>query len=311
MLDHLIVQNYRLFKDLNIPKLGQVNLVTGKNNAGKSTLLEVIRIWASHGSVINHILLKRGDWELGKPERTYASLFPNRSFDHDHTIIKLNEVSINFKRSSGGIDISKLAVKDDQGDTNTISFSDSYKDYIPDAVVFIPASVDFDNTTLWNEIELTPREDDVKRILSIIVPDLIELRISTKGAKVRLKNSEIPAPLKNFGEGTNRLLMIALALVSAKGNILLIDEIDLGLHYTVQEKLWEIIFQFAKEWNIQVFATTHSYDCLSAFSYVANREIYKDMGISLRLQKQKDNVIAVDYSPEELEDAIAGNIETR
>ncbi|NUO01302.1 MAG: AAA family ATPase [Saprospiraceae bacterium] len=42
MLDHLVVQNYRLFKDLNIPKLGQVNLITGKNNAGKSTLLEVI-----------------------------------------------------------------------------------------------------------------------------------------------------------------------------------------------------------------------------------------------------------------------------
>ncbi|MDZ4679605.1 MAG: AAA family ATPase [Saprospiraceae bacterium] len=90
MLDHLIVKNYRLFKDLNIPKLGQVNLVTGKNNAGKSTLLEVIRIWASRGnsSVVNSILDKRGDWKDGDEEGTYAALFTDRMITYSASDLK-------------------------------------------------------------------------------------------------------------------------------------------------------------------------------------------------------------------------------
>lgn len=321
MLDHLVVQNYRLFKDLNIPKLGQVNLVTGKNNAGKSTLLEVIRMWASEGdsSVVNNILDKRGDWEEGDEKGTYSSLFTSRNSGKH---IFINDFFIKFDHHPLNLEYGLLKIKkgskynSDTGDfedngLHFISFTHGNKEYPQDEVVFIPPNSDFDNTNLWDKIELTPREDDVKQIMRIIIPELVDVRISKKGAKVRLRNSEIPAPLKNFGEGTNRLLMIALALVSAKDNILLIDEIDLGLHYSVHEQLWELIFQFAKEWNIQVFATTHSQDCLSAFSYVSNRDEYKDMGLSLRLQREKDNIIAVDYAPEELEVALSANIETR
>ncbi len=333
MLDHLIVQNYRLFKDLNIPKLGQVNLVTGKNNAGKSTLLEVIRIWASRGnsSVVNSILDKRGDWKDGDEEGTYAALFTDHittysapdfkheldknifindfwiGFDYDHN----DEVRALFLKRTEDAEGNGHPTGFEIANFDFIGFKKGDKNYPQDKAIFIPPSADFDNTSLWDKIELTPREDDVKHILRVIIPDLVDLGISKKGAKVRLKNSEIPAPLKNFGEGTNRLLMIALALVSAKDNILLIDEIDLGLHYSVHEQLWELIFQFAKEWNIQVFATTHSHDCLSAFSYVANRDEYKEMGLSLRLQREKDNIIAVDYAPEELEVALTADIETR
>jgi len=326
MLNHLVVQNYRLFKDLNIPKLGQVNLVTGKNNAGKSTLLEVIRIWASRGnsSVVNSILDKRGDWKDGDEEGTYAALFTNQHISKRNrsTDVFINDFYIGFgdhpnpaSEAYGlwrkGKNLKYNESIGDYNDFSLISFQKGDKNYPQDEAIFIPPSVDFDNTSLWDKIELTPLEDDVKHILRIIIPDLVDLRISKNGAKVRLENAESPTPLKNFGEGTNRLLMIALALVSAKDNILLIDEVDLGLHYTVHKKLWEIIFQFAKEWNIQVFGTTHSQDCLSAFTSVANRKEYAEMGMSLRLQREKDNIIAVDYSPEELEDALAANIETR
>jgi len=325
MLDYLKVENYRLFKNLDIPKLGQINLVTGKNNAGKSTLLEVIRILESEGnsSVVNNILDKRGDWKDGDEEGTYAALFTNHELSK-HNISKdvfINDFYIGFDYDDEayGLFLKKeKIIEDDRHPTgfemvvfDSINLKKGDKNYPQDKAIFIPPSADFDNTSLWDKIELTPREDDVKQILRIIIPDLVDLGISKKGAKVRLKNSETPAPLKNFGEGTNRLLMIALALVSAKDNVLLIDEIDLGLHYTVHKKLWEIIFQFAKEWNIQVFATTHSRDCLAAFTSIVNRKEYIKMGMSLRLQKEKDNIIAIDYSPEELEDAIAANIETR
>lgn len=50
MLDHIHIENFRLFKHLDIPKVGQVNLITGKNNSGKTTLLEALRLWANQGA---------------------------------------------------------------------------------------------------------------------------------------------------------------------------------------------------------------------------------------------------------------------
>jgi AAA15 family ATPase/GTPase len=44
MLSALHIQNYRLFSDFVLADLAQVNLIAGKNNTGKSTLLEAIRI---------------------------------------------------------------------------------------------------------------------------------------------------------------------------------------------------------------------------------------------------------------------------
>ena len=70
MLDSLHIQNYRLFKDLKIEKLGQVNLISGKNNSGKTALLEVLRIWESNfdNTVINNILFERGDYEVNRED---------------------------------------------------------------------------------------------------------------------------------------------------------------------------------------------------------------------------------------------------
>lgn len=73
MLESLYIENYRLFKKLDIPKLGRVNLIPGRNNVGKTALLEALRIWASEGerSVINNIIWQRGDW--GHRETRYYS----------------------------------------------------------------------------------------------------------------------------------------------------------------------------------------------------------------------------------------------
>lgn len=81
-----------------------------------------------------------------------------------------------------------------------------------------------------------------------------------------------PEPLGNLGEGMNRMLALAIGLVRSADGILLVDEIENGLHYSVQPDLWRMIFETAQELNVQVFATTHSYDCVQAFERVAQEE---------------------------------------
>lgn len=59
MLNNLHIKNFRMLEDLEIPKLGRVNLIVGKNNSGKSTVLEAIRIFAgkANSSLLREIIL--------------------------------------------------------------------------------------------------------------------------------------------------------------------------------------------------------------------------------------------------------------
>jgi AAA15 family ATPase/GTPase len=50
MLDSLKIRNFRMLSDFEVPKLGNVNLIVGKNNSGKSTVLEALRIFAAKGN---------------------------------------------------------------------------------------------------------------------------------------------------------------------------------------------------------------------------------------------------------------------
>ena len=69
-------------------------------------------------------------------------------------------------------------------------------------------------------------------------------------------------PIGNYGHGLRHLLALRLALVSATDGYLLIDEIDSGLHWTVLEDVWRLLVEVADRCNVQIFATTHSHDCI-------------------------------------------------
>jgi AAA15 family ATPase/GTPase len=308
MLDHIHIENFRLFKNLDIPKVGQVNLITGKNNSGKTTLLEALRLWVNRRSltkvrsVLMHILKQRG--ELNRmPEEDFATIFYER-----YRKAEINDLEMMYK----GEIVSILSLNE-KIPSYDIEYTTSPGQLI-DSANFVPASFELINTHLWKNIDLTEKEEQVAEILRIIEPNIVRISVNEADgtAKVRLKNSPKPLPLKNFGEGMNRLLTVALGLVSAENDMLLIDEIDLGLHHSVQGLLWEIVFQKSKDLNVQVFATTHSSDCVQAFSDIANKPEYAGMGNYIRLQRKKDgDIVAVDYEMEELESAMDLNLETR
>lgn len=99
MLNSLDIKNYRNLKELKIVSLGRVNLITGKNNTGKSALLEAIAIYATKGdlALIYQLLGERGENYRRQEEnknttehniRTLSSLFTNRNvgFGNDDAI---------------------------------------------------------------------------------------------------------------------------------------------------------------------------------------------------------------------------------
>jgi AAA15 family ATPase/GTPase len=123
---------------------------------------------------------------------------------------------------------------------------------------------------------------------------------------IKVAGIEEPIALCSLGDGMQRIFGIALALVNAKDGILLIDEIENGLHYSVQPDIWRLICQLAQRLNVQVFATTHSWDCIEGFQTSAQKE-----GLLIRLQSKKDEISTVLYEEEDLAIATREQIEVR
>jgi len=90
-----------------------------------------------------------------------------------------------------------------------------------------------------------------------------------------------------LGDGTGNLISIVAKLFQSKDGYLFIDEIENGFHYTYLDKLWEIILTISKEQNVQVFATTHSKECIESYARVSKNLEEKDVTY-IKMTKLKD-----------------------
>ena len=134
-------------------------------------------------------------------------------------------------------------------------------------------------TRLFDKIVLTDNEEYVTEALRIIDPTIERIasvggdwrgfpREGPGGVLLKLSNVAQRTPIGSAGDGMWRILGLALALANAKGGVLLVDEIDSGLHYSVMEKMWRMVNERSKELAVQVFATTHSRDCYESLAAI-------------------------------------------
>jgi AAA15 family ATPase/GTPase len=172
--------------------------------------------------------------------------------------------------------------------------------------------------SLWDKVALTPNENLVLRALQFLDQDIE--RIAAQSAQtyyqtrggfiIKWRGNEQPIPIGSMGDGMWRMLAMAIAITQCKGGVLLVDEIDTGLHYTVTSDMWRLIFGAAKDLDVQVFATTHSFDCIHSLASVCLSET--DSTNTVTLQRiEMGKVKAVPYSESEIRVAAEKNIEVR
>jgi len=122
-------------------------------------------------------------------------------------------------------------------------------------------------------------------------------------------------PSNLLGDGVAKILSIIASLNELKNGILIIDEIDNGLHYSALEILWKLIFQMCLENNNQLFITTHNYEVLKYLVKFINsnkKEKYADIVNCYSLAKIPGNELkSYKYNFEELSYSISNNIEIR
>lgn len=134
---------------------------------------------------------------------------------------------------------------------------------------------------------------------------------SNNGIIVKMRNQSKPVPLGSMGDGMRRILTIAMSLVGVNSGILLVDEIDTGLYYETLVDMWRLVIGTAIKQDAQVFATTHSWDCVSAFSKALQLSSDKNAGILLRLDNVGDRIKSTTYTADKLKIAVTETIEVR
>jgi hypothetical protein len=146
---------------------------------------------------------------------------------------------------------------------------------------------------LFSELEAAGRQEKLLSSLRLLEPRLQHLSLLILGGQPGLYGNiglTRLVPLTFMGEGIKRLLTVLLAIASTAGGVVLIDEIENGLHYSVQQKVWEAIAHAARQADVQVFATTHSWECIQAAHHA-----FQDSGPYelryFRLDRIRDDIV--------------------
>jgi|SRR4051812_138330 len=345
MIRKLTVQGFRCFRELHVEPLTRVNLFVGQNNAGKTSLLEAVELVAI-GSIegLARSAVRRRERILAESE--VEEEFKEHIVDPSHLFFghNLQPGSSFLIESEGTLSTSVRCTVEPISDQGTSFWSLHFRKGIPGSpliyekqrltispsggvrpppkrplepnprVSFLQAdSPDLDQLgKLWDALVLTPEEEEVTTALKIIEPDIERLAALGVGRKfsVKLTGVDRGIPLGSLGGGLGNLLALVLHLFSARGGFLLIDEIDTGLHYSIMVDMWRLIVETAKKLDVQVFATTHSLDCVRALARLRNK--YPETTEEITLHRvEKEASKTVHYDAEELVIAAESEIEVR
>jgi energy-coupling factor transporter ATP-binding protein EcfA2 len=360
LFDNIEIRQFRAFDFLKIEQLGHVNLILGKNNVGKSTLLEALYLFATLSSPFHMqgILDERDEprsskytkqeepalWNLfyGYPplEQIRESIQIGRVGAPDSaltlSIVWLPDNTKPFAETDENFDpgqseedaIPAMLVKygpmrrilrlDEDYNTlcrmslKTLSFQ-----YLETPCVFIRPGGLHGGTlqSFWNDIALTDAKRDVIEAMRIINSEIEDFALlpqyqGVHSFHLRLKGQDKSSPVKSMGDGMNRLVGLSIGLIRAKDGILLVDEIENGIHWSVLPDVWRFIVKVAKRLNVQVFATTHSHDCLRAFHFGTKGDPAVQ-GVAVRLEKREGEFHAEIFDEQRLAVIVKEGIEIR
>lgn len=143
-----------------------------------------------------------------------------------------------------------------------------------------------------------------------IITDL-SVEVDSGGPMIFAKVGNLPEmiPLSLASGGMSKLASILVTMAAIPGSVILIDEIENGLYYKQMPKIWRVITEFAREYNCQIFASTHSAECLKAAAPLAD-ENPEDFGVIHTYLKDGESKV-LSYGGDKFADALADDIEIR
>ncbi|MBI4579182.1 MAG: AAA family ATPase [Planctomycetes bacterium] len=369
MLTRVKIENYRGFRSYRLDGITTVNLFVGKNNSGKTALLESIHLLASGGDpmVLVSAASRRGEVVSAGREEAFLDI---SHFFHGHDIepssyfslsgenglppvvvkaVPLSEVEaqpalfedLRSARPAFALMIEGWRAESKGGRPFILSEEGALlvdprvplRRYLgeerregPPIVFIAPDSMaPVSLGAMWNQVLRDKQEGEIRRAMQILEPGLEDIvfqtgeymyrpydrfQVGRSGVLASFAGDPRRVPLGSMGDGMRRLLALSISLIHAKGGYLIIDEIDTGFHYSIMAKMWELVVRTAKESKIQVFATTHSADCVRGLGILCKRSPELQAEVSAhKIERDLDNGIA--FTGAEVLNAVEQDIEIR
>lgn len=164
-------------------------------------------------------------------------------------------------------------------------------------------------------IQISGTKDQLLKSLTVLEPRLTDIELVMEAGEPMLHGSigiegHRLIPLSLMGDGVNRLASILLMIAISANGILMVDEIEIGWHYSMLPKIWQAIRMALDSYNVQLFCTTHSRECVSA-AFEAMQSI-SDFPLAVyRLERGEEEIRAVTYDKDALEYSFEQNFEIR
>jgi AAA15 family ATPase/GTPase len=305
MLKSLHIKNFRCFRDLKIEPLKRINLITGQNNTGKTCILEALVLLLEdqikRGSLPNLFRMAGGDWN----ENFWKWLFYDKSSKRNLEIQAAFDTRKNFgvifqslESDPINYDSASLSPIGSIGKASGFGVGTPFPNLKLAIFSTLPSNPTQDAVD-YQRVILKRRKKQVEKLLREIEPRLEAVEALRIGDQNQSPQALIYAdlglsemiPVTQLGQGFNRLLDIYSEIVVEEAKVLLIDEIENGLHHSVMPVIWKGLFLAAKEFDVQIFATTHSGECIQAADEAAREDKNYDLAL-IRLDRVKEDIKA-------------------
>lgn len=340
-LNTINIQNFRSISTLKVEDLGQINVFTGENNCGKTTLLEAVfqlSTWQLNGL----LLLNR--YRSPFQTNTNVSGFFHNIEDNQISITGIFErmyqrtvkiyyttPSVNEFNNTGIVIQSTLSesqkiakqskpvISKGQIDNGNLVINPLIEKPQVSLVCSFPSFKVFEHTDLvkiLSEIIKNKQESKIVDLLRQVDSRIRNIAVVENSILLDLDGFPKLMPIEISGDGLRRILSVLLSIyVVGKGGIVLIDEVENGLHFSTMPKFWRSIINAAKELNVQLFITTHNEELLQSLNTTAQEESYEEIQHKIRYYNLKrypnDEIVAYKYDFEKFGFLISNGNEIR
>lgn len=307
MLKQLDIKHFRGIREAHIGGLGQVNLFWGKNNCGKSSLLDALFLVAGMSNPVLPLTINQmrqyGNVTLdglkvnffGFDTKTPICIAATNEDRRELTLEVVDTGSVEVDTSgsgdggslssslltsyglllhysmNGGEHEASLLFDPSKGtETAKRTIDNSYEEHL--RCIYLSPKYDF-LASLQGLTNILQNKDEQYILdgLRLIEPNVKDF-IFTDGQMLVDIGASKRLPVNVMGDGARKIVSLLTAIYDCQNGLLLVDEISNGFHYSVMPSLWKVITYAARRNNTQVFATTHDIDSIKGLRTMALSE---------------------------------------
>ncbi|MEZ4887112.1 MAG: ATP-binding protein [Chitinophagales bacterium] len=293
-LESISLKQYKHFApNLEVGSFNKVNIIAGENNTGKTSFLEAINLLCHLNDVngLYDVYQRRGKFLQGIPTEWFSKILPSKLnlsgvFDNKNCAIEIKKFIDNdatLDRTDYLSSVKLSATFNEEVLTTTTHLYDR-----KEAVLYYEKTKSICRIVMSNPFSLMDRQiiqhyheiavekgvfnEIIAFIRNNIDDNIQDIDKVGEGSQFRFlvthsnsSRADRTMDLTEFGDGVQRIFYISMMVAAAENGVLCIDEIENAIHHTLLVKFTKFLQILAERFNVQLFVSTHSNECIKAF----------------------------------------------